>query len=346
MNELTIITEFGRTLDGDSRGPSPELRATVVGQFRPAAPGPAGPPARRAAGRPARRSAGPPAWRPARHLVRRIGLAGGVAAAAAAAVFATSSLGLWGAPQAASAQAVVLLRQAATVAARAPVVTPSADQFIFVKSVQTAAVITNGSSVREQTDLREIWASVDGTRVGLIRTLPAGRGASWRETSLAGCKNGVPTGADAAGSSARCSPTPAYHAGLPTTAAAMLTYLYRNSQGQNPADVQAFITAGDLIRESLVRPAALAAVFRAVARIPGVTVARHATNAAGQHGIGVQQTYHGISEQLIFNPRTFAFIGERQVVVAAGAGLPIGTVMDSTAILAAGVADHTGQLPR
>ena len=122
----------------------------------------------------------------------------------------------------------------------------------------------------------------------------------------------------------------------------MLTYLYRNSQGQNPADVQAFITAGDLIRESLVPPAALAAVFRAVARIPGVTVARHATNAAGQHGVGVQQTYHGISEQLIFNPRTFAFIGERQVVVAAGAGLPIGTVMDSTAILAAGVTGPAG----
>ena len=81
-------------------------------------------------------------------------------------MFAASSLGLWGGPQAASAEAAVLLRHAATVAARAPVLTPSADQFIFVKSVQTAAVITNDSSVREQTDLREVWASVAGTRVG------------------------------------------------------------------------------------------------------------------------------------------------------------------------------------
>jgi hypothetical protein len=321
VNELMIITEFGRTLDGDSRGPSPELRAGVMRQFRPA-------------GR-----------RPVRRPVRRIGLAGAVAAAAAAAVFAGASRGLWGAPPAASAEAAVLLRHAATVAARAPVLTPSADQFIFVKSVQTAAVITNNTSAREQTDLREVWASVDGTRTGLIRTRPAARGGNWRQTSLAGCRNGAPAGAGAARSSARCSPTPAFHAGLPTTAAAMLTYLYRNSEGQNPPDVQAFITAGDLIRESLVPPAALAAVFRAVARIPGVTVARRATNAAGQHGVGVQQTYHGISEQLIFNPRTFAFIGERQVVVAAGAGLPIGTVMDSTAILAAGVTDQPGQLP-
>ena len=311
MNELTIITELGRTLDGDSRGPSPELRAAIVREFKPAA------------------------RRPARRPLRRIGLAGGVAAAAAAGLFAASSLGLWGAPQAASAAAATLLRHAATVAARAPVLTPSADQFIYVKSVQTAAVITNNTSVREQTDLREIWASVDGTRNGLIRTLPAGRGARWRETSLAGCGNG-----------AACSPTPAYHGGLPTTAGAMLTYLYRHSQGQNPPDVQAFITAGDLIRESLVQPAALAAVFRAVARIPGVTVAGHAVNADGQVGVGVQQTFHGISEQLIFNPHTYAFIGEREVVVSAGAGLPVGTVMDSTAILAIGVVAHPAELPR
>jgi hypothetical protein len=311
MNELTIITELGQTLDGDSRGPSPELRAAIVREFKPAA------------------------RRPARRPLRRIGLAGGVAATAAAGLFAASSLGLWGAPQAASAAAATLLRHAATVAARAPVLTPSADQFIYVKSVQTAAVITNNTSVREQTDLRELWASVDGTRNGLIRTLPAGRGASWRETSLAGCGNGAP-----------CSPTPAYHGGLPTTAGAMLTYLYRHSQGQNPPDVQAFITAGDLIRESLVQPAALAAVFRAVARIPGVTVAAHAVNADGKVGVGVQQTFHGISEQLIFNPHTYAFIGEREVVVSAGAGLPVGTVMDSTAILGIGVVAHPGELPR
>jgi hypothetical protein len=211
--------------------------------------------------------------------------------------------------------------------------------------VETAAVITSNTSVREQTDLREVWASADGTRTGLIRTRAAAPGAAWRATTLAGCRNGAPTGQDAASSSAGCTPTPAYHGGLPTTAGAMLTYLYRHSQGQNPPDVQAFITAGDLIRESLVPPDALAAVFRAVARIPGVSVARHAVNAAGKPGTGVQQTFHGISEQLIFNPATYAFIGEREVVVAAGSGLPIGTVMDSTAILAAGVTSQPGQLP-
>ncbi len=109
--------------------------------------------------------------------------------------------------------------------------------------------------------------------------------------------------------------------------------------------MQAFITAGDLIRESCVRPAALAALFAAVAQIPGVSVADHAANAAGQQGVAVQQTYQGISEQLIFNPRTYAFIGERQVAVSASSGLSVGTVLDTTAILRLAVVDQAGQLP-
>jgi hypothetical protein len=240
----------------------------------------------------------------------------------------------------------VLLRHAATAASRGPDLAAAPDQFVYVKSVETAAVITNYTSVREQTELREIWQSADGTRTGVLKELPESPAGTWQVTTLPGCRNGKPVASAAAGKWSGCSSLAGYRPGLPVTASAMLTYLYRNSHGQNPPDVQAFITAGDLIRESYVQPAALAAVLRAVARIPGVTVTRHATNAAGQAGVGVQQTFHGISEQLIFNPRTYAFIGEREVVVSAGAGLPVGTVMDSTAILATGIVANAGQFPR
>lgn len=102
---------------------------------------------------------------------------------------------------------------------------------------------------------------------------------------------------------------------------------------------------GVLIRQSYLRPAALAALFNAVTEIPGVSVADHAVNAVGQQGVAVQQVYRGISQQLIFNPRTYAFIGEREVAVNASSGLKAGTVLDSTAILGLAVADHAGQLP-
>lgn len=321
MRELTIIKEFGSALDGDSRGPSPELRAMVTREFR-AVPG--------------RR----------RRPVRRFAVGAGLAVTATVALLAASTLRLWGSAPAASAEAAVLLRHAAAAASRAPDLAPAPDQFVYVKSVETAAVITNYTSVREQTDLREIWQSADGTRTGLLKELPQSPAGAWQVTVLPGCRNGRPATPGAAEAGSGCPAVPGYHAGLPVTSSAMLAYLYRHSQGQNPPDVQAFITAGDLIRESYLQPAALAAVLRAVAEIPGVTVTRHATNAAGQAGVGVQQTFRGISEQLIFNPRTYAFIGERQVVVSAGAGLPVGTVMDSTAILAAGIVGHAGQFPR
>ena len=79
---------------------------------------------------------------------------------------------------------------------------------------------------------------------------------------------------------------PAYPTGLPTSAGAMLAYLYRTSHGQNPPAVEAFITAGDLIQASYLRPAVLAALFGALEKIPGVSVADHAANAAGLQGVG------------------------------------------------------------
>lgn len=56
-------------------------------------------------------------------------------------------------------------------------------------------------------------------------------------------------------------------------------------------------------------------------RYRGVTVAQHAVNVVGQQGIAVQQAHNGISQQLIFDPRNYAFIGEREVVVSKTPGL-------------------------
>ncbi|MGH3393751.1 MAG: hypothetical protein ACRDPO_03590 [Streptosporangiaceae bacterium] len=132
---------------------------------------------------------------------------------------------------------------------------------------------------------------------------------------------------------------------LPTSPGAMLSYLYRTREGDNPPAVESYIHAGDLLRQDYLRPAELAALFRALERIPGVSVAGHAVNLIGQRGIAVQQTYHGISDQLIFNPRTYAVIGERQVVVSASSGLRVGAVLDATAVLKIAVVDHVGQRP-
>jgi hypothetical protein len=340
MNELTTIRDLGEALDQELHGPSPRLRHRVMTDI---------------GGRPGRARQGLPRL----GLGWRLVVTGGLAVALAGALLIASTLRLWGAPPAASAQAAGLLRLAAVAAQHQPALTASPSQFIYIKSVESAAAMTGDSNGRItsghiRTDLYEDWLSAAGTRNGLQREQPRspshpGRPAGpWQTTVLPGCRNGRPNpAAGAAGAlpAGRCVPQPAYLTGLPTSAPSMLAYLYRNSHGQNPPAVQAFITAGDLTRDSYIRPASLAAIFAAVAQIPGVSVADHAVNAAGQQGIAVQQTYHGISHQLIFNPRTHAFIGERQIAVSASSGLSVGTVLDSTAILGLAVVDQAGQLP-
>jgi len=169
-------------------------------------------------------------------------------------------------------------------------------------------------------------------------TLTRSAAGPWQKTVEPPCS-------DTTGSGAVCQPQPGYPAGLPTSPGAMLTYLYRNSHGQNPPAVQAFITACDLISVSYLRPAALAALFGALEKLPGVSVADHAVNAAGQPGVAVQQTFHGMSYQLIFNPRTYAFFGGREMSVSASAGLKVSTILFSYAILKLAVVNHAGQLP-
>jgi hypothetical protein len=137
---------------------------------------------------------------------------------------------------------------------------------------------------------------------------------------------------------------PAYPA-LPTSAGAMLSYLYRTRAGQNPAPVEAFIHAGDLIGQSYLSPPELGALFRALKRIPGVSVVQHAVSLIGQRGIAVQQIFHGISNQLIFSRRSYAFIGNRQVSVSRASGQPAGTLLSANAVMKIAVVDHVRQLP-
>ena len=336
MDDLTSLRDLGETLDQDLRGPSPQLRHKVLAGIR------------RPRGR---------AWRgPARpdRAGWRLAVTGGLAVALAAAFLMASTLQLWSASPAASAQASDILRKAAIAAGHQPVLSARPSQFIYIKWIESAASITENKITSVDTSLNESWLSVDGTRNSWERSQPRspaklGRATGpWQGTLLPGCHHGrIPewiTASGQPGPLVPCVPQPAYPR-LPGSAQDMLAYLYRTSEGQNPPDVEAFIHAGDLIRQSYIRPAALAALFNAVMEIPGVSVADHAVNAVGQRGIAVQQTFNGISDQLIFNPRTYAYIGEREVVVNASSGLRVGAVLDSTAILKVAVADHAGQLP-
>jgi hypothetical protein len=65
----------------------------------------------------------------------------------------------------------------------------------------------------------------------------------------------------------------------------------------------------------------------------------------GRHGIAVQRIVHGTSQQLIFDPATFAFIGEREVAISAASALKPGTILDSAAVLRVAIVSRIGQPP-
>jgi hypothetical protein len=176
----------------------------------------------------------------------------------------------------------------------------------------------------------------------------------WLSTVLPGCKPSRPDSSGPAGSIRiyRLWPTRPPVCGsdvaapsLPTAPGAMLRYLFRTRAGDNPPPVESFIHAGDLLRQDYLLPAERAALFRALERIRGVSLVQHTVNLTGRTGIAVQQTYHGISQQLIFDPRSYTFIGEREVAVSASSGVRVGTLMDATSGFKIAIVDHVGQLP-
>jgi hypothetical protein len=272
---------------------------------------------------------------------------------AAIALVAAAVIGGRGGPvEPVDSHATRLLRAAAQTALERPALTPKPDQFVYVESVDSSAVSDYhggwSGKLRDKLHLtgthqeaheRQAWLSVDGTHDGLVRLRPHGSAGEWEQLPLRACGAGMPP-------DGTCWPQPAAHVNdLPTDVAGMRDYLYRNSHGSNPRDQQAFITVGDLIREAYLPPQALAAIFEAAAQIPGVRVVPGVTDAAGRSGIAVARDDRAVRQELIFDPKTYQFLGERSIVVGHFEGQPRGTVIHLSALLRVAIVDRIGQHP-
>ena len=125
---------------------------------------------------------------------------------------------------------------------------------------------------------------------------------------------------------------------LPTDPHTLLNLIYQDTAGagQSP-DQEAFTTIGDLLRESIAPPEVSAALFRAAALIPGVTVVTNAVDAAGRPGIAVSFTASGEQSEWIFDRQTFQMLGELDFVQ--------GTLTGKSAIITRAFVDRPGQVP-
>ncbi|MBD9703092.1 CU044_5270 family protein [Streptomyces caniscabiei] len=198
--------------------------------------------------------------------------------------------------------------------------------------------------------LREIWWSVDGQHNGLSRERPDGGEVT--EISIGRqlpVKNGVNFFREG-------------EEELPTDADGMYRYLYglkgdERASGAKSADRKAFDKASTLLAEQLLPPKVEAALYRALARIPGLTVYEGSVDAAGRTGISVGLTGnwpedrgHGRTRhELLFDTRTSAFLAADTVKLDPPADscdtLAAGDLVLSVAILERAVVDSVSERP-
>jgi hypothetical protein len=231
--------------------------------------------------------------------------------------------------------AATLLGKIADVAARAPAREVTDNQFMYIKT-EVAAGTPYGEPAPARAHLRQVWIPVaDLCGPGLA--IDNGRRFSISDK---------PTPDTVANHVHLTCPyqgtvnDPSYRLlqSLPTEPHTLLNLIYKETagSGQSP-DQEAFTTIGDLLRESIAPPEVSAALFRAAALIPGVSVVANAVDAAGRPGIAVSFTSNGEQQEWIFDRQTSQLLGELDFVN--------GTLTVKSAIITRGFVDHPGQVP-
>lgn len=101
----------------------------------------------------------------------------------------------------------------------------------------------------------------------------------------------------------------------------------------------AFSTIGTLLYNA-PPPPVTAALYRAAALIPGVTVVPDATDTIGRPGVAVAFTFQGMRTEWIFSKQTLQYLGSREI------GIGNGVLIGQQAIQQHAIVDHAGQTPR
>jgi hypothetical protein len=278
----------------------------------------------RLAGRP---SVAKPA--PTRRVKPAIIIAAATAAAVAAAAITLAVLP--GNSSGASPAAAALLAKIAYAAEQQPVPRVRDSQFSYIKS-WVASSVCNGATGKcalEKPHEGQIWQSVSNLCVtGLLRE-------DGQDTPLVFSSNYL-----------HCpyrggvhDPTYRFLQSLPTDPYALLSLIEREMQGQLPRPEEAFTTIGDLLGAAIAPPKVTAALYRAAALIPGVSVVGHAVDAIGRPGVAVGFTFRGIWTQWIFSKQSLQYLGSREISIANG------STFGASAILQRAFVNRPGQVP-
>ncbi|MDL4820385.1 CU044_5270 family protein [Actinomadura opuntiae] len=270
---------------------------------------------------------------PSRRTTFRLVAAGGVAGAlVAGAVVATSD----GKPHhLAATETQQVLNVAATFALKQPFTAPRPGQWVYTETrYRRSGVPARGQVVKPgaplSTTLDRIWIRADGKRMAMY---DHGKLA----TSATG--GGTPPIDYATVSK------------LPADAGGMLAWARKEGTpgGRNEGAFQ--LLGSLLLNNGALPPAQTAAAYRAMAKIPGVTVDRSAKDGAGHKAVSVSFVIEGwAKDEILLDPSTYAYQGHRTTVardhtMPDGGRFLKGAVESYSVRLATGVVDRPGRRP-
>ena len=257
-------------------------------------------------------------------------------------------------PGSAGSPTAVLLARIADAAASQPAPTVRDSQFMYIRSEVAYEVdaIVNGheTSTMEKLHERQVWLPVANMCVtGLLREggsstplspFPVVNGKVEYPTSGQPSNSGLIPNFACPSEGHLGEATYRLLQSLPTSSDALLNYL---KAGKKYTNDDPATEIGDLIREAIIPPAVAAALYRVAALLPGAVVVPDATNAVGQHGIGISWAgtgaAHDYRTEWIFNKTTLQYIGERDY------NAKTGVVNGESAILQRAFVNKAGQLP-
>ncbi|GAA2205660.1 hypothetical protein GCM10009850_011180 [Nonomuraea monospora] len=230
---------------------------------------------------------------------------------------------------------------------------PRPGQYIMIESETMYEAVQIGKGGEESRHLyrthRKIWQSVDGSADGLLmiegREPQAWPGEELPESAKDWQGTSWHTIASCPGLRGEHRTDYAYLGTLPADPAAMREHLYRSStagEGKGvDRDLAAYMRARDLLTETYLPEAQRRALFEAVKSLPGVEANEGVANSAGVEGVALSRAdIGGARAQLIFDPQTLGYLGERREIVEDGGEAPKGSVVAWTAQLSTTVTDR------
>jgi hypothetical protein len=108
---------------------------------------------------------------------------------------------------------------------------------------------------------------------------------------------------------------------LPTDPDRLLAVIYQEVQrypdtSGHSVHYRAFQLIGGLLGGLLPPPDLQAALYEAMAKIPGVTAAQEATDAVGRHGVALARIENRIRDEVILDKATYEYLGRASIVAS------------------------------